>query len=217
MSTFDDRYGQDATQAIPTPGGRRHSGEPPSHLLNDYDAEEVEPESETRWHGGLDLGLLILRVAVGGTALLHGLYRFGVFNGPGIDGVADGLAELGFTQQTTLLAWLLTAGEVGGGGLLIVGMFTPVAAAAILSITSVAVFVNRGIGYFPVVQEDGAQLPGYAFPLMTGAAALALLFTGPGRAAIDVATTWRRKPVPFGIVGVLLAAGAAVAVLVLAR
>lgn len=215
MSTHDELYGQEPTQA-PSSGGRRRRDEP-AHLLNDYDSVEEEQEPVTRWHAGLDVGLLILRVAVGGTALLHGLYRFGLFGGPGMDGVAEGLAANGFTSQTTLLAWLLGMTEVGAGGLLVLGMFSPLAAAAILAITSTAVYLHREIGYFPLVQVDGAQLPGYAFPLMTGAAALALLFTGPGRIAVDVATTWRRKPVPFGIVGVLLAAGAAVAVLVLFR
>lgn len=215
MSTHDELYDQEPAQA-PSSGGRRHRDEP-AHLLNDYDSVEEEQEPVTRWHAGLDFGLLILRVAVGGTALLHGLYRFGMFGGPGMDGVADGLAANGFTSQTTLLAWLLGITEVGAGGLLVLGMFSPLAAAAILAVTSTAVYLHREIGYFPLVQVDGAQLPGYAFPLMTGAAALALLFTGPGRIAVDVATTWRRKPVPFGIVGVLLAAGAAVAVLVLFR
>ncbi|MPY80941.1 MAG: DoxX family membrane protein [Actinophytocola sp.] len=215
MSTHDELYGQETTQ-VPSTGGRRHRDEP-AHFLNDYDSVEPEEEPVTRWHSGLDLGLLILRVAVGGTAVLHGLYRYGLFGGPGMDGVAEGLAANGFASQTTLLAWLLAVTEVGAGGLLVLGMFSPLAAAAILSITSTAVYLHRGIGYFPLVQVDGAQLPGYAFPLMVGAAALALLFTGPGRIAIDVATTWRRKPVPFGIVGVLLAAGAAVAVLVLFR
>lgn len=215
MSTHDELYGQETTQ-VPSPGGRRHRDEP-AHLLNDYDSVEPEPEPTTRWHAGLDFGLLILRVAVGGTALLHGLYRFGMFGGPGMDGVANGLAANGFTSQSTILAYLLAVTEVGAGGLLVLGMFSPLAAAAILAINATAVYVHREIGYFPLVQVDGAQLPGYAFPLMTGAAALTLLFTGPGRIGIDVATTWRRKPVPFGIVGVLLAAGAAVAVLVLFR
>lgn len=192
--------------------------EPPveqSDMFDEFEAEEEEPQ--TRWHAGLDLGLLILRIAVGGTMLLRGLHRFGLFGGQGMSSVADGLENLGFTTQPTLLAWVLSVTEVGAGGLLVLGFFTPLMAAAILSITATHAYLDRTVGYFSEAAAGDAQIPGYAFPLMVGAGAVALLFTGPGRAAIDVATPWRKKPLPFGLVALLLAAAAAVAVLWLFR
>src|SRR5690606_14525692 len=140
------------------------------------DFGEDEDFVETRWHGGLDLGLLILRIAVGGAMLLKGLYKFGMFGGPGLESVADMLArKYDFTNETTL-AWVLAVAGVAAGGALFLGLFTPLAAAAILRITSCVVYLDRAVGYFP--ETIGAnQGPGYAYPLLIGAGSLALLST----------------------------------------
>src|SRR5699024_441272 len=84
-----------------------------------------------RWHRGLDLGLLVLRVVLGGTMFGHGMQKlFGLFAGPGIDGFADALgAEFGFSDHTTLLTWITALTESLGGLLLVVGLFSPLAAA----------------------------------------------------------------------------------------
>lgn len=190
--------------------------------LSEYD-DGFEDDLEdhlpaTRWHVGLDFGLLVLRIAVGGAMVLAGLYKFGMFN----DGVVD-MATLpamlearGFASATEILAWVLALTEVIGGGLLIVGLLTPLAAAAILGVTATATYLDKDAGYFGEVLEQGI-IPGYQFPLVIGAGAVALLFTGPGRIALDVAFPWRKRPVPWGIFGILLGAGSAALVLLLFR
>ncbi|MQA61157.1 MAG: DoxX family membrane protein [Actinophytocola sp.] len=189
----------------------------PDDVLDEFESSPEEVEPATRWHAGLDLGLLILRFFLGGSMIASGLHRFGLFGGPGIDGFAADLEASGFTRPL-LLSWATAVTEVGAGGMLVLGLFTPLAAAGVLGIVASAVYLTpRDVGYYGILQEDGAVVPGAAFPLMLAGAAAAMLFTGPGRVALDVKTPWRRRPVPFGIVGLLLAAGAAVAVIMLFR
>lgn len=177
---------------------------------DDYDHYDGESRPATRWHGGLDFGLLVMRLALGGTLGVHGLQKvFGLFGGPGINEFAGILAAHGFTSQTTLVAWLGGVAEVAGGGLLIIGLFTPAAAAALMSVSAAVVYLTYADGYF----LDGGK--GYEYHALMGAIAFGLLFTGPGRISLDVNTPWRRKPVPFAIIGILLGGGAIAAVMVL--
>lgn len=185
-------------------------------LMDDFETSLEERLPRTRWHIGLDLGLLVLRIAVGGTMLLMGLYKYGMFSGPGIEQVSSGLSDQGFSQST-VLAWVLTVTEIGAGGALILGLFTPIAAAGVLGVTATATYLSKDLGYFGDVLENGSTVPGYAFALLTGAGALSLLFTGPGRIALDAPTPWRRKPLVYGLIGALLAAAASVVVLVVFR
>lgn len=195
----DSGYSDDATRLT----------EPEDRLA--YDEQDSSPQ----WHGGLSLGLLILRLVVGGTLGVHGLQKvFGLFGGPGIDQFARVLGDQGYTSQTTILSWVGGITEIAGGGLLVLGLFTPAAAAALLAVTANAVYLKYigGEQYFL-----GANNTGYEYHVALAGASLALLFTGPGGAAIDMNTPWRRKPLPYGIVGLVLAAGAVVAVTLLFR
>lgn len=180
-------------------------------MFDDFESA-LDEKPGTRWHFGLDLGLLILRLVLGGTLVALGLSNFGLFDGPGIEGTAQGLENVfGFTQQTTVLAWAIAIAEVGGGAMLVLGLFTPLGASVALAVAGTLVYLKWGTGFF--MDGDG----GYQYQLMLGAAALALLFTGPGRIAVDVNTPWRRNPVPYGLVGLLLAAGASAVLLLLFR
>ncbi|EHR49544.1 putative membrane protein [Saccharomonospora marina XMU15] len=210
MNTRDDELDQRTTRLrsdqFDGSGFTPEENPPFEDRLSD---DEDEPN---RWHGGLDFGLLILRLALGGTIGAHGLQKlFGLFDGPGIGGFADALGEFGYTSQTTLLAWITGIAEVGGGALLILGLFTPLGAAAVLGVTASAVYVKFSGGYFL------GQGQGFEYEVMLSAVAFALLFTGSGRVALDKNTPWRRKPLAFGIVALLLAAAAVAVVIVLFR
>jgi putative oxidoreductase len=166
--------------------------------------------AETR--GGIDLGLLVLRVVLGVTMGAHGLqHLFGAFGGPGVGGFARLLGSLGYTSQTTLLSWIAGICEVLGGALVLVGLFTPIGAAALLGVCVNIVYVKFNGGFFA---REGQ---GFEFELLLGAASLAVLLAGAGRIALDVNTPWRKRPLPFGLIGLLLSAAAAVTVLVVYR
>lgn len=170
--------------------------------------EVVDHRKSFSWNAGTDLGLLLLRVALGGIFLLHGSQKlFGAFGGPGPDGFAQSLSKMGFEQSAVLS--LVTGGtELGAGALLVLGLFTPAAAAGVVGVMASAVFAKQGAGFF---NADG----GFEFEAALGAMGLALLFTGPGRVALDYGRVWFRRPLGFGFFFLLVAGGAAAAVIVL--
>ncbi|WP_037045111.1 DoxX family protein [Pseudonocardia halophobica] len=168
-----------------------------------------EPETDRRpvaWSGGADIGMLLLRLGVGGIFVAHGLQKvFSMWGGRGIGETTTILAGLGFRQASTL-AWALGFGELILGALLVLGLFTPLAAAGLLAVKICAVVVKWGSPFFVAVSPNALELD-----VALGAGVAALLFVGAGRISLDSGRTWQRRPVPWSIlflvVGVAVAAG----------
>ena len=164
----------------------------------------------SRWsdeNGGLDFGLLALRLMLAAGMGAHGLIKvFGLLGGPGMDSFAGVLRDYGFTKQLTLLTWITGVSEVAGAVLLVLGLFTPLAAAALLGVGISVVRVKWTGGFF----EGTGQ--GFELELVLTVIAFALLLAGPGWYAIDRHTPWRRRPLPFAMVGLVLAVGATVGI-----
>jgi putative oxidoreductase len=93
----------------------------------------------------------------------------------------------------------------------LVGLFTPLAAAGLLGVAANVVYAKFHGGFFV---GDGK---GFEFELLLGLVALALVFTGAGRISLERNTPWRKRPLPLGLVSLLLAAAASVVVIVLTR
>ncbi|QBJ95165.1 DoxX family protein [Rhodococcus sp. ABRD24] len=158
--------------------------------------------------GTLDLGLAVLRVAVGGTILVHGLQKLtGWWNGPGLGGFRDVLVDAGF-DHARALAILGAVGEVAGGTLLILGLLTPVAAASVL-----AVMINAWC--FKQVMEPGLEYfapGGVEYETLLGAAAAAIILTGPGRISLDGRRRWATRPYVGSLIALILGIAAGVCV-----
>lgn len=127
----------------------------------------------------MDIGLLLLRLAVGLTLTAHGTQKlFGWFGGPGLSATGQFFTVLGFPpgrRHALMAAW----GETAGGVLLAVGFATPAAVAVVVSVMLVAVVtVHLGKGFF-------ASNGGYEYPFVLAVLALTLAFTGPGSLSID--------------------------------
>lgn len=201
----DDRYGQYDDSGYDSSSTTTALSRPDTDFDN-------EPPARPRyaWHGGLDLGLLLLRLVLGGTFIGHSLQKlFGLWGGPGMDGFAQYLGTLGF-NQTTLLSWVTGISELVGGTLLVLGLFTPVGAAAVLGVAANVVYLKWTGGFF-------GPPKGFEYELMLSAAAFALLFTGPGRISLDRPTPWGRRPVPLGLFMLIVSAGLVVVSLVVFR
>src|SRR5260370_4412211 len=104
-----------------------------------------------------DLGLLALRVGVGGTLVAHGAQKlFGWFGGAGLEQTGKMFEQLGFRpgQANAIAAGL---GEAGGGALLAARLGTPGAGAAVAGTMSVAPPMHRRRGFFS--SQGRFQLP----------------------------------------------------------
>lgn len=196
-SFFDDDDRSYSTAPTTNPSGFDDAGEPAT--------VNRKPE----WHRGLDLGLLVLRLVLGAFFVAHGTDKlFGWFNdGMGMEATRQLLTGFGFTEPGTL-AWVLALCETIGGVLVILGLFFPAGAAALLGVMANVIVVKGNWNLF---------LGDVELEMMYAAAAFALLFTGPGRFSIDRHTHWWRKAPVYGFVFLVLAAGLTVVTLVVFR
>ena len=79
------------------------------------------------------LGLLFLRVGLGAVLIAHGLQKlFGWWGGSGLHGFKNSLSDVGY-QHADILAYVSAGGEIVAGVLLVLGLFTPIAAAGALA------------------------------------------------------------------------------------
>ena len=99
--------------------------------IEPVDAEERAKAAGRR--GTQDLGLLLLRVALGVVFIAHGLQKaFGWWGGQGIDGFKTALTDAGY-QHAGLLTYVGAGAQIAVGVLLVLGLFTPLAAAVALA------------------------------------------------------------------------------------
>lgn len=169
---------------------------------------DEDVRTPVRWHGGADLGLLVLRLVLGGTLVAHGLqHLFGLFHGIGFHSFVNFLQLDGY-KYPNVLAWVAGGTEVVGGGLLVLGLFTPLAAGAALGLLANVIVLKWKIGFFE---------PGYELEVALSGAAFALLFAGPGRVSLDRPTPWFRRPGLNGVIFLIIGAAAAVVFLLVLR
>lgn len=155
--------------------------------------------------GAADLGLLALRLAVGGLLAGHGAQKlFGWFGGPGPKKFGGMLESMGFQpgEQWALLAGL---SEFGGGTLTALGLLHPLGPVSTLGAMAVATLdVHAGKPIW--ASQGGAELP-----IINMSAALTLALAGPGAFSLDRALDLR-VPKPVAALAMLgVAAGVVVA------
>jgi putative oxidoreductase len=147
------------------------------------------------------LRLLVTRTVVGGLFVGHGAQKlFGWFGGHGPEGTGQFFEHVGVRPGRRTAVAAGTA-EAVGGALLVVGLFTPLAAAALSSVMITAIrHVHGAKG--PWVTEGG-----YEYNLVLLAVMFALTEAGPGPVSLDRAFGIERCGTPWAIGQ--LAAGAA--------
>ena len=126
-----------------------------------------------------DLGMLVLRMIMGGLLVGHGSQKlFGWFGGYGLSGTAGWLESLGLRpgQRWAPIAGL---GEFGGGMLTALGLFHPIG--PIIVMGPMVTAIRRVHWGKPIwVTEGGGELP-----LTNISVATALMMAGPGRLSLD--------------------------------
>ena len=125
-----------------------------------------------------NLGLLLLRLVTGGHLVC--MTQDNVFSWPRMLEFRDFLAQHGFAFPLAC-AVVSVAAQFVGGGLLALGLYTRVAALVVAVNFAVAIWMVESRQPYPA-----------AFPALSLlAAALCLMFTGPGRWSLD--RLWRRQ------------------------
>lgn len=202
----DDELGLDPGDDVPTMGA-----DAPTYAYASIPPAANAPGETSRLRrreerrGTLDLGLFLLRLVVGGTFIYHGLQKLtGWFHGPGLDGTRD-MMEAGGWDYPTMSTILVTVGELGGGGLLVLGLATPLAAGAALAVILDAWFWKQGM--YPGFQYKTGPGSVELESVLVGLTAVIIL-TGPGRWSADRSRGWATRP-SIGSVGVLVLAVAA--------
>ncbi len=202
-SAYSDSYSDSSTgrtSASASTSSTAYSDRPTEHIGTSTAAAApaVVPEPEVRTEtveiparrGSTDLGLFVLRVAVGAVFLGHGLQKLvGLWNGPGLDGFQSLLEDAGF-RYPEILSIVAAAGETLGGALLILGLATPLAGAAVLA-TIINAWCFKQMAS-PGLQFFGAD--GVEYETVLGFAAAALILTGPGKIAFDGRRGWATRP-----------------------
>lgn len=126
------------------------------------------------------IGLLVLRLAVGGFLLPHGLGKlFGWFGGPGLAGFAAELQQFGLPSAAPL-PLLLAALQTALGLMVVAGAFTRIAAVGAAAFLAVTVALNLSHGWF-------WMHGGIEYPMLWLLAHVAIALTGPGTLSIDAA------------------------------
>src|SRR5262249_50765954 len=135
--------------------------------------------SVRRFCGGAmdtDLGLLLVRLALGPMLVAHGWNK--VAGAGGIEGTARWFAGLGL-RPARLHAWLAAATELGAGVLVTLGLFTGLGATAFVGLMTVATLTDhRGKGYF-------VFRGGWEYTVLVGMVAVGLAAAGPGAWSLD--------------------------------
>jgi uncharacterized membrane protein YphA (DoxX/SURF4 family) len=145
-----------------------------------------------------DLGLLVLRISVAASMLQAGIIKAVDFTS------TTQFMENGGWKTSTFAAYLVTATEIAGGGALLLGLLTPLAACGIIAAMIDAWAVN----------VSGAAFWSEPFnvPFLVAFAATALLFTGAGTYSVDARVFGRpRWPSALSIVLFVVAVAAAIA------
>jgi putative oxidoreductase len=125
------------------------------------------------------LGLLILRVFLGGMMMAHGAQKvFGAFEGPGLKAFTETTRKLNL-EPAEILGPVGAYSEFLGGLSILFGFLTPAGALAVINTMAVAIWkVHAKNGFWSTKR-------GYEFNGLIIAASASLLLTGPGKVSVD--------------------------------
>jgi putative oxidoreductase len=200
-------YVQPASVAQPQP----ISATEPAQIDGDTDDER---HREFGKRGTQHLGLLVLRVGLGVVLGAHGLQKlFGWWGGSGVTGFKNSLSDVGY-QHANVLAYVSAGGETVAAVLLVLGLFTPIAAAGALAFLINGLLAT--ISARPHSHTFAYFLPdGHEYQITLIVMAVAVILCGPGRYGLDAGRGWAHRPFIGSFVALLAGIAAGVAVWVM--
>jgi putative oxidoreductase len=182
----------------------------PAEVVVDDDVRRGDQDRR----GTQDLGLLLLRVCVGALLIGHGLQKiFGWWGGEGISGFRDYLISVGF-RNADILSYVGAGGLIVAGVLLVLGLFTPVAAAGALAYLVTAILAEM-LDAHNDARLSAFLTDGHEYEVLVLCVVAAIVLIGPGRYGLDAGRGWARRPFLGSLAALILGVGAGVAVWVL--
>ena len=183
----------------------------PAQIDADDDHDRVRAAGR---RGTQHLGLLVLRVGLGVVLGAHGLQKlFGWWGGQGVTGFKNSLSDVGY-QHADILAYVSAGGEIAAGVLLVLGLFTPVAAAGALAFLINGLLAT--ISARPHSHTYTYFLPdGHEYQITLIVMAVAVILAGPGRYGLDAGRGWAHRPFIGSFVALLAGIAAGIGVWVL--
>ena len=127
-----------------------------------------------------DLAILVGRLFIGVCFVIHGLGKLGVVGTGNMDGFVAWLKDLG-VPHAALQARMAMLSEIGGGTLLVLGLYTRPACLLLMFTMAVAGRIgHRGAGYLITNDPPGAE-----YTINLAAICFVLLLFGPGAFSLD--------------------------------
>lgn len=123
----------------------------------------------------VDLGLLFLRLSVGGLMIFHGVHKLI----HGTEGIAYLLSAKGLPE---VMAYGVIIGEFIAPLLIIIGLFTRPAAATVVFVMIMSIYLAFGWSGFGLTEQGSLAVE---LNLLYLLGALALVFTGAGKFAVS--------------------------------
>jgi putative oxidoreductase len=148
-----------------------------------------------------DLGMLILRLVVGGLMIGHGTQKlFGWFGGHGLARTSAFFG--GALRLRPATFWTLLAGlsEAGGGLLLVLGLLSPLGSLGVVAPMLIAIVLVHWGRLWAI--ENGIE-----YDLVLIASALAIALAGPGAYSLDAAFGIALPEPATLLIGLLLVVG----------
>jgi len=144
--------------------------------------------------GDVNLGMLILRVAVGLTFAAHGYAK--IFTGGKLAGVAGWFDSMGM-RPGKVHARLAAFTEIGAGIGLALGLLTSFSALAMVGVMGVAAYTSHRTNGFFIIKE------GWEYTFVLAIVAIAVATVGPGEWSLDNAIGLDLA----GVAGLIISAG----------
>lgn len=183
---------------------------PPVPAAIDIDDEDERLRTMGR-RGTQNFGLFVLRAGLGVVLVAHGLQKlFGWWGGSGLHGFKNALSDIGF-QHADILSYVSAGGEILAGVLLVLGLFTPIAAAGALAFLINGLLASASAR--PRSHTFSYFLPdGHEYQISLIVMAVVVILAGPGRYGFDANRGWATRPFIGSFVALLAGIAAGIGV-----